>query len=74
MTTEKIDPRADGSCTCGNKDLLLVRDTVEYTPCSLENGQWELGAVDCGPSAAEDAVRLFCPNCGQYFNVPEELQ
>jgi hypothetical protein len=22
----------------------------------------------------EGNVRLFCPDCGQYFNVPEELE
>lgn len=72
----KIDLPADGACSCGSKDLMLAKDQTEYTPVS-KNSEWEHGASYAECLSNEDPlgnVRLFCTACGQYFNVPEELE
>ncbi|PTT35468.1 hypothetical protein DBR23_23475 [Acidovorax sp. HMWF018] len=74
--TNKIDLPTDGACPCGCKDLMLARDQTEYTPVS-KDGEWELGASNVEQMDRDDLVgnvRLFCTACGQYFNVPKELE
>ena len=76
MTDTKIDLPADGACPCGSKDLMLARDQAEYTPVS-KNGAWEYGAGYTARMNSDDPmgnIRLFCTECGQYFNVPGELE
>lgn len=76
MTDTKIDLLPDGACPCGCKDLMLAKDQTEYTPVSKE-GEWEHGASYAEQVDAVDPmgdVRLSCTACGQYFNVPEELE
>ena len=81
MTDTRIDLPADGVCPCGSKDLLLAKDQTkdqtEYTPVSKEGGAWEHGACSTEQMNSDDplgTVRLFCTDCSQYFNVPEELE
>lgn len=74
--TDKIDLPADGTCPCGHKNLVLAKDQTEYTPVS-KGSEWEHGTahtedMDSGDPLGD--VRLFCTACGQYFNVPEELE
>ncbi|WP_087746390.1 MULTISPECIES: hypothetical protein [unclassified Acidovorax] len=77
MTDTKIDLPPDGVCPCGSHDLVLARDQIEYTPVSKEGGAWDYGASYAEQMYSDDPmgnVRLFCTACGQYFNVPEELE
>ena len=72
----KIDLPADGACPCGSKDLMLAKDQTEYTPVTKDT-EWEYGASYAEQMDSDDPVgnvRLFCTACGQYFNVPEELE
>lgn len=68
---------ADGKCTaCGGDTFTLAKDYTAYSPNICLVG----GKVDMEnsyghdeDSAAEDAVRFFCGNCGERHQVPEEL-
>ena len=71
----KIDLPADGVCPCGSKDLMLAKDQTEYTPVTKDT-EWEYGASYTEQMNSDDPignVRLFCTDCGQYFNVPDEV-
>lgn len=62
-------------CPCGSEDLTLAKDQTEYTPVTKDT-EWEFGASYTELAENDDprgSVRLFCPACGQYFDVPEEL-
>ncbi len=75
--TDRIDLPADGMCVCGCSELMLAEDKVRYTPVSKADGMWESGGTYLEALDNEDPmgnVRLFCTACGQYYNVPEELQ
>lgn len=74
--TDKINLQPDGACPCGDKNLLLARDQTKFTPVSKAEGEWEYGgdyAEDQDSSDPLGGLRLFCPSCGTYFNVPDEL-
>lgn len=74
--TERIDLPLDGACPCGCKELMLARDQTEYTPVTKDS-EWKLGACNTEQTENDDPmgnVRLFCTDCGQSFNVPEELE
>jgi hypothetical protein len=74
--SDRIDLPADGTCPCGSKELLLAKDQTEYTPVSRVDGKWLPGASYTEQTESADAlggVRVFCTDCGQYFNVPEDL-
>ena len=74
--TDKIDLPDNGVCPCGCKDLMLAKDQTEYTPVT-RGSEWELGAAHTEDLDSGDplgSLRLFCTACGQYFNVPEELE
>ena len=73
--TDKIDLPADGACPCGCKEPMLAKDQTEYTPMTKDT-EWEYGASYTEQTENDDplgTVRLFCTDCSQYFNVPEEL-
>ena len=75
--TDKIDLPDNGVCPCGCKDLSLARDQTEYTQVSKEGSDWERGEPiiqDACTDRPDGDVRLFCASCGQYFNVPKELE
>ena len=74
--TDKIDLPDNGACPCGCKDLMLAKDQTEYTPV-FKGTEWEYGASHAEDLDSGDPIgslRLFCTACGQYFNVPEELE
>ncbi len=75
MTDTEIDLPADGACPCGCKELMLARDQTEYTSVS-KGTEWKYGASYTDQMNSDDPmgnIRLFCTECWQYFNVPEEL-
>lgn len=75
MTDPRIPLPPSGVCPCGSKDLMLAKDQTEYTLVT-KNAKWEFGSYDTEPTENDDpmgSVRLFCPACRQYFNVPDEL-
>ena len=68
----------DGSCSvCGEVNLLLAQDMTKYTPIikDVEYGWQTEGShyEDLHSGDPEGDVRLFCPQCGTYFEVPDEL-
>lgn len=74
--TDKIELPDNGICPCGCRDLMLAKDQTEYTPVSKTN-EWEQSTAHTEDMDSGDPlgnVRLFCTACGQYFNVPEELE
>ncbi len=76
MTDSRIPLPPSGVCPCGSKNLMLAKDQTEYTPVTKDT-EWEFGAVSDELAENDDpmgSVRLFCTACGQYFNVPEELE
>ena len=55
---------------------MLAKDQTEYTPVTKDT-EWEYGASYTEQMNSDDPignVRLFCTDCGQYFNVPEGLE
>lgn len=65
---------SSGQCVCGNETLTLARDTTDYFPAKFEGGKWVTESLSHSEeSDAPEAVRLFCPDCGEYYQVPEEL-
>ena len=68
----------DGSCSvCGETKLLLAQDMTRYTPVTKDaeygwqaEGSHHEDMDSCNP---DGDVRLFCPQCGTYFEVPDEL-
>ena len=65
---------ADGVCPTCEGTLTLAVDFVRYTECSIIDGV--LRAHGHGTeegSNADDAYRLFCGDCGDYFIVPDSL-
>ena len=76
--TDKIDLPDNGVCPCGRKDLMLAKDQTEYTPVTKEgDGGWEhkvSHTEDLDSGGPIGSLRLFCTACGQYFNVPEDLE
>jgi len=70
----KLSKLIDNKCSaCGGADLLLAKDTVSYSPVTVQDGKLVASYSHDEPSTADDAVRLFCTACGEYFEVPEEL-
>jgi hypothetical protein len=64
----------DGLCSkCGSPDMQLVEDRLRYSSCFFEEGKWKSWPGGDDPSGGEDSVRFFCPECGEYHEVPEEL-
>lgn len=58
---------------CCNRALTLACDHTEYSTVELVNGEWQRTYSHMEPTDAPESVRLFCPDCGDYFQVPEEL-
>lgn len=64
----------DGVCPTCSGMLTLAVDQTRYTECSIIHGTW--CAHGHGTTAvldSDDACRLFCGNCGDYFIVPDSL-
>lgn len=64
----------DGRCVCGCSEFTLARDKTEYSPVELVDGEYRSTYGHQEDSSAPDAVRLFCSDCGNYFQVPDSLQ
>lgn len=70
------DAPKSGKCECGCENLTVAVDMTHYTPVMLgPDGKWaEAGHEHVEFYDAPEVIRLFCPDCGEYYNVPEELQ
>lgn len=69
-------PRSPECPTCGEKgSMILVEDQSKFTPLEFVDGEWRpwAGPGSVKPIDAEDARRMFCSCCGEYFQMPEEL-
>lgn len=65
---------AKGRCAeCGNPDLLLCVDRTTYTPLKYVGKAWvrDDAAAHTQIIDGDDTIRLMCPNCGEYHQVPE---
>lgn len=62
----------DGKCC--EEGLTLAEDFIRHTRVVLAGTRW---VRDGGPTEQEsynESVRLFCPSCGTYYEVPVELE
>ena len=70
---------APSSAHCPSCDsmgsMLLVEDQSKYTPLEFVDGHWvhAEGPQRVEPMDSDEAVRMFCVCCGEYFEVPEGL-
>jgi hypothetical protein len=60
-------------CYCGQTRLTLAQDCTQYTGVEWVDGEWQLGPETVEMTEAPDSVRLFCPDCGTYFHLPDNL-
>lgn len=67
-------PKLPASGRCCGRALTLARDHTEYSTVEFIDGKWQETYSHLEPSDAPESVRLFCPDCGEYFELPEELQ
>lgn len=64
----------NGKChECGSPDMLLCEETLQYTDCTWVGDEWVRGSPRMEGSAADEAIRLMCTDCGEYQAVPEGL-
>lgn len=66
----------NGCCAaCGNASLLLCVDCTEYTPVQYIDGAWEQDTPAAHTEIVDghDTIRLLCPECGEYHQVPSLL-
>lgn len=69
-------PTVNGCCTtCGASNFILAQDIVEYSPCEwdADSATFATMYTHSETSAADDAVRFFCQDCGTQHAVPEDL-
>lgn len=67
----------DGKCpACGSSELALAEEGTTYTTLKVVDGK--LVRVENSERMekedGEDAVRVFCCECGEEITVPEELR
>lgn len=68
-----LAPLPESGRCCG-PSLTLAIDWTRYFGVELEDdGRWRRTLSHEEESGAPEAVRLFCPDCGEYFEVPEAL-
>lgn len=67
---------SENKCTqCGHEGLTVAIEVTEYQPAQLVDGEWSMGDVtdtmpgSCGPD--DQQVRLFCAECGTYYEAPD---
>lgn len=71
MTLSKLK---DNRCSaCGSNDLLLARDKTAYSELEVQDGKLVAAYSHEEWSEADDAVRVYCAKCGEYFEVPDHL-
>lgn len=75
ILNQKPLPFTNWCATCGSEDLLLCVDRTEYTPVKFQDGAWKIDshATHTEITQGDQSVRLLCPNCGEYHNVPRAL-
>lgn len=72
--TDKIPMPADGLCQCGCDNLMLAEDFTQYSPLKLQDGTWKrLYTSDMELSGSLEPTRIYCPECGAEYELPEEL-
>lgn len=72
--TDKLPLPTDGQCECGCEELLLAEDFTQYSPLKLEDGEWERKYISgMEPSGILEPIRIYCPECGAEYELPEEL-
>lgn len=61
--------------TCGEyHSMTLSEDRTERSKLAFEDGKWvKVGVPKSYPLETDSAVRMFCTNCGEYFEVPDGL-
>ena len=71
LTEDRLCPE------CGNDKFTLCRDFTRYSVVTLEGGvltpQYDHEEEDDSDIDPLGSVRLLCPDCGEYLEVPEEL-
>lgn len=64
----------DGACSkCGSYNMILAEDSTHYSNCTFGGGKWTSWPGSDEPSGADNAIRFYCGECGEYHEVPEEL-
>lgn len=58
---------------CCYESLTIARDATEYSFVEFRDGKWTEDAPSLDYATLPDSVRLFCPDCGEYYEVPEGL-
>lgn len=59
---------------CGSADMMLAEDYTKYSPCEHDEKKgWVPQYTHEQAAEAEDAVRFYCTECGEYHAVPKEL-
>lgn len=74
--TDSLKKLVNNACAgCGNKNLTLAKDHTQYSPSEFNTTtcKWEATYNSTEELDGEDSIRFFCPNCGEYHEVPEEL-
>lgn len=62
-------------CACGCERLTFVEDISEFSSVVYEEGRWRrLSDTEIQLIDAPDSQRLFCPQCGTYYVLPEGIE
>lgn len=69
----KPTPPTNTCPTCGREGLTLCIDVTQYREAYLKDGEWSASPVRHQETWAEEAVRLMCSDCGEYFYAPETI-
>ena len=73
----KLQDAPTGNCPgCGSRTLTLATETVHtsYQPMTFDSGRWMPAGTATTEQTTNSPVRFFCPSCGTYFKLPEELE
>lgn len=69
---DDLKPLPAGGWCCG-PTLTLARETVTYSEVERVLGGWQVTSKFTEDVLHRQSVRLFCPDCGTYFHIPEDL-
>lgn len=70
----RLKPLPESGKCCG-PSLTLAIDHTKYFDVEINSkgGGWRRTFIHEEESEAPEAVRLFCPDCGEYFQIPKVL-
>jgi hypothetical protein len=69
----KPTPPTNECTECGREGLALARDVTHYHDMDFD-GEWRASPVTHHEEIwSEKGLRLFCPDCGAYFEPPENI-